>query len=385
MDNNSEKLNSALEKLKQNPNFDLETEKDEISPLLKIAASLFALPKNPIPTPLMNHRYASVKAKNFWFAWTHISRFATASTAVMLLVSAFTVTAYASYKSAPGQTLFVVKKSAEKLQLVLASNQDQKANLQVEITKKRLSEARMIFQNPTSNIKQEKAALTELTDQTRNAIEVINTITANNPTANNNHPLLSSLENITKEQQALLEDIKPGREINEAAGTALVALNENSAKISEIKQFIAIASNDPTLTKLSGDPNSVAVLGEISEITKDKITVENTTFTLNSQTVIKNAEGIILSPEVLKLKVKINISGNKDKDSLVAKHILITNQTANAPEVKSASTENASIEAAKPQTSTTSSSAIKQPEQIHNPNQVRANYLFEDPSPQYVK
>jgi len=384
MDNNTEKLNNALEELKQNPNFSLESDKTEISPLLEIAASLFALPKNPIPTPLMNHRYASAKAKNFWFACTHISRLAAASTAVMLLVSAFTVTGYASYKSGPGQTLFVVKKSAEKLQLVLAYNQDQKANLQVEITKKRLDEARIIFQNPTSNIEQEKAALTELTDQTRNAIEVVNTVTANNPKADNNHPLLSSLESITKEQQTLLKEIKPNSEINEAAGTALVALNENSAKISEIKQSIAIASNDQTLAKLSSDPNSVTVLGEISEISKEKITVEDTAFKLDSQTVIKNTEGVVLTPEALKLKLKINISGSKNKDSLFAKYILITDQTASLPEVKSASTENSETDETKPLASTTASSTIgKQP--VNNPNQAQGLYIFEDPSPQFVK
>lgn len=382
MDNNTEKLNNALEELKQNPNFSLKSDKTEISPLLEIAASLFALPKNPIPTPLMNHRYASVKAKNFWFAWTHISRLAAASTAVMLLISAFTVTGYASYKSGPGQTLFVVKKSAEKLQLVLAYNQDQKANLQVEITKKRLDEARIIFQNPTSNIQQEKAALTELTDQTRNAIEVVNTVTANNPKADNNHPLLTSLETITKEQQTLLKEIKPNSEINEAAGTALVALNENSAKISEIKQSIAIASNDQTLAKLNSDPDSVAVLGKISAISKTNVTVEKTAFSINLQTIIKNAEGKIITPESLKPETKVSVSGKKDGETLVAQDILVINEIGTEPEVKSAST----TPDIKPSASTTSTSAISEPAKpAINPNQAQGLYIFEDPSPQFVK
>lgn len=382
MDNNAEKLNTALEQLKKNPNFNLETDQAEISSLLKLSASLFNLPKNPVPTPLMNHRYATAKVKSLWYTWMHITRLAAASTTAMLLLSAFAVTGYATYNSAPGQTLFAVKKSAEKLQMVLAYNQNQKASLQIEITQKRLDEARTIFQNPTSNIQQEKAALAELTDQTRNAIEVVNTITANNPKADNNHPLLSSLETITKQQQNLLKEIKPSGEIDEAAGTALVALNKNSAKISEIKQSIAIASNDQTLAKLNGDPNSVAVLGKISSISKTGATVEKTTFSFDSQTVIKNAEGKIITSESLKPETKVSISGKKDGEILVAKDILVVNEIGTEPEVKSAST----TPDTKPSTSTTSSSTISEPvKPTVNPNQAQGSYIFEDPNPQFVK
>lgn len=382
MDNSAEKLNTALEQLRQNPNFNLGIGQAELSSLLKLSASLLVLPKNPVPTPLMNHRYAATKAKSFWFAWEHISRLAAASTAAMLLLSAFAVTGYAAYHSAPGQTLFAVKKSAEKLQMVLAYNQNQKASLQIEITQKRLNEARLILQNPSSNIEQEKAALTELTAQTSTAIEVINTVTANNPKGDNNHPLLSSMETITKQQQTLLKEIKPSGEINEAAGTALVALNKNSAKISEIKQSIAIASNDQTLAKLNSDPDSVAVLGKISAITKTNITVEKTAFAINSQTVIKNAEGKIITPESLKPETKVSVSGKKDGETLVAKDILVINELGTEPEVKSAST----TPDIKPFASTTSTSAISEPAKpTTNPNQAQGSYIFEDPNPQFVK
>ncbi|MFA5991582.1 MAG: DUF5667 domain-containing protein, partial [Candidatus Doudnabacteria bacterium] len=326
--------------------------------------------------------YATTKVKSLWFAWLHLSRLAAASTAAMLLLSAFAVTGYAAYNSAPGQTLFAVKKSAEKLQMVLAYNQNQKASLQIEITQKRLDEAREILQNPASNIEQEKAALTELTAQTNNAIEVINTVTTNNPKANDNHPLLSSLETITKQQQALLKEIKPNGEINEAAGTALVALNKNSAKISEIKQSIAIASNDQTLAKLNDDSDLVTVLGKISAISKTNLTVEKTAFTIGSQTVIKNASGEIITFESLKPETKISIPGKKDKETLVAKDILVINETGTEPEVKSAST----TPDIKPSASTTSTSAIAEPEKpVINPNQAQGSYIFEDPNPQFVK
>jgi hypothetical protein len=52
----------------------------------------------------------------------------------------------------------------------------------------------------------------------------------------------------------------------------------------------AIAANDQTLTKLNGDPNAVAVFGEISEITKEKIVVENNK-PENKKRIIKERDG----------------------------------------------------------------------------------------------
>lgn len=262
--------------------------KNELAPLLDISFSLLSLPKNSPPQPAMQRKYALVPSKGFWLTWIHVSKFAGVSMSLMLLLSAFTVTGYATLKSAPGQTLFQVKKSAEKLQLVLAYNQNQKANIQLQITQSRLNDAKQIFSDPNSNVEQEKAALSELSDQTSNAVAVVNTVAKNDPASDKNHPLVNSLESIAKEQQSLLSKIKPDSEIKIEANTALLSLNKNSAKISEIKSLVATASNDQALTTLKTNATSSpesSVKGASTEIA----TSTNQTATGSANTVLKKA------------------------------------------------------------------------------------------------
>ena len=272
--------------------------------------------------------------------------------------------------------------------MLLAYNQDQKANLQVALTQKRLDEAKQIFNNPNSNPGQEQAALQELSSQTSNAVATVNSATQSNPQSDSNHPLVNSLEAITKEQQSLLADIKPSSPVKADANSAQLALNQNSAKISEIKQFVAVASTDQALTKLNADPNSVAVLGEINQVSKDQITVEKTTFNITSGTVIKDSDGKVLNSEDLKQKIKVNVVGLKDKNNLIAQQILVTTITTastTTPEVKGESTSTILTTSDKNPTASSTifcNNPTKQ-ENDNNTNTAVGSYILEDPAPQF--
>ncbi|MBI5530287.1 MAG: hypothetical protein HY918_02190 [Candidatus Doudnabacteria bacterium] len=387
-----DKFNNAIELLKNGVSkeqalLDMPKEKDELSSLLDLSASLMNLPKNPVPTPLMQRKYILTPEKKLWFAWIHISKLATVSMSVMLLVSTLAVTGYAAYNSGPGQTLFAVKKSAEQVQLVLTYSQDEKANLQIEITKKRLDEAQKIFQDPTSNIEQEKAALSELANQTSTAIAVVNTVTQTSPKAQSNHPLIASLEDLTKKQQNLISAIKPNSEIQEAASGALTALNQSTAKISEIKESIAVAANEQTLAALAQDPNSVSVSGLINNISKDKITIDKTTFELSDKTIVKDSEGKVLPASQLLTAMNVSVSGIKSETKLVAKEIIINKDEANEPEVKSASTTITSTTTVGKNASTSTATVDEQKPSSTStdPSKATGSFIFEDPLPQYTR
>ena len=278
----------------------------------------------------MQRKYALAPAQNIWMAWLHISKFAGVSMSVMLLVSALTATGYEAYKSGPGQVLFPVKKVAEQTQVLLAYNQNDKAAIQVAIAQQRLSEAKAIFSDPNSNPQQQQAALSELTSQTSAAVAVVSNVAQSNPKATQSPPLLSSLENINSQQRNLLEQIKPNTQIAAAAGTALQSLNTDSATINQIKQTVAIAGKDQALAQLSANPNSVAVLGDISQVSSSQITVEKTTFTVNSQTTITDSDGNTIKLSDLKPKTKVNIVGLQNQSTLLAEQILLTSSDAAA-------------------------------------------------------
>jgi Domain of unknown function (DUF5667) len=377
--------------------------KNELNPLLDVSMVLFTVPKNIAPTPLMQRKYAAVPVKRFWLAWLHVSKFASVSVGIMLLVSALSVTAYQASTSIPGSPLFALKKGGENLQLILAQSQTQKASLQVAIAQQRLSDAQQIFNDPSSNTEQKTAALNELSAQTTSAVAEVNTVAATDPKSDASHPLLSSLDSIAKEQQNLLSAIKPDSQVTPAANSALVALGNDTAKLSAIKQTIAVASNDQeALAKLSSDPNSVAAFGTINQATGTKITVEQITFSITPQTTIEDSAGNNLLASDLEQGSKASVVGEKTGNLLVAQQIFITSTstdststaaTGSVPEVKSASTQVPNITASGSATSTFSASPIKKSTTsttthsviVNNTNTVTGSFIIEDPSPQFVK
>jgi Domain of unknown function (DUF5666)/Domain of unknown function (DUF5667) len=414
MNNLDEIYNQALEMLKKGSSKEeallkFAEYKNELAPLLDISSVLLSVPKNIVPTPLMRRQYAIVPAKRLWLAWLHISKFAGVSVGLMLLISALSVTVYQAESSTPGNALFALKKGGENLQLILSFSQSQKASLQVAIAQQRLSDAQQIFNDPASNEQQKTAALNELSAQTASAVAEVNTVAVSDPKSADSPPLLSSLDSITKQQKTLLTAIRPDSQIKTAANSALVALGSDTAKLSAIKQTIAVAANDQeALAKLSSDPNSIAAFGPITQASSSQITVEQITFAINSQTVIKDDSGGSLLPADLKDGDKASVVGEKNNNQLLAQQIFITNTSADStsteaaagePAVKSAITQTSNGLATATASSTLSSAGIKktasqnststQPDQgnfnssdANNTSTVTGTFIIETPAPQ---
>lgn len=385
MNNLEEKLNKALELIGQGLSeqevlLKFPDDSKELAPLLSISQSLFALPKNPVPTPLMQKKFALVPEKNLWFAWMHISKLASISVSVMLVFGAVAVTGLTAYNSEPGQTMFQVKKLAEKSQFLLAYNQDQKANIQLEITKKRLSEATAILNNPTSNPEQQKAAVDELASQADTAAEAVKTAAITDPKSSESQPLIQTLENINVQQKQLVENIKDDK----VKSLANNALNANSEKVSKIVEELTIASNEDDVASaiLPNDPNAITALGEISQISKTQITVEKTTFVITTQTVIKDSKGNKISTADLQPKMKISILGKKASDQILADQVLLVQTPESEGEVKSASTTTLTETEFVQTTSTTSNSGkidFQNPVLKPDPSQATAGFILEMP------
>jgi hypothetical protein len=399
MDNLDKIYNEALEMLKQGRSKQEVLLKHaqfskQLSPLLDISSLFISLPKNTPPTPAMQRKYIFISSKRAWLAWLHVSKFAAASMSLILLVSAFSVTGYAALRSGPGQTLFAVKKSAEKARLLLAYNQTDKANIQVAIAKQRLADAQEIFNNPQSNIEQKKAAITELTTQASTAISEVTTVTEKDPNSEKSHPLLNSLEEISNQQRTLLTQITPDKQITDVTSSALLSLNSDSKKITAIKEHVAIANNEQTLAKLTSDANSVAVLGQISKISDTQITVEKTTFNINSKTLIKDINGKTVEVSTLTPKTKVNVVGLQGFDSLIAQQILVTTGTETA--TTSTSTEGEvkgeNTQVASDRNATSVSISLKKAEKPSStgeslkadPSTATGSFILEDPTPLFT-
>ena len=358
--------------------------KTELAPLLNVSELLFTMPKNIVPTPLMQRKYALSKAKIFWLSWSHAFKFATATSSFVLVLSTLAVTGYAASQSLPGHSLFALKRAEEHAQLIFTLSPTAKANLQIALAQKRLDEAKQVFDNPSqNNPAQQTAALAELTSQTSDAVTAAASVAKTDPASQNNHPLLSSLQNLTDQQQTLLKQIKPDGQIKQAAQTALLALNNNTKQISEIKQSVAVAGNTAALAKINATSSDVSVLGVITKITEDQIVVEKNVFNVNSKTLIQDEGGNTLKFAALVLGQRVNIIGNQEGSALVAEQILAADSIAATSTAQTLlTTSNSSAAAIAKKTSTTTIDESTAPDSVKtDPNIATGGFIVEDPNP----
>lgn len=348
---------------------------NELSPLLKTTSQFLAVPKNIVPTPLMQRKYIKETPKAFY----HLSRFATFTLVVSFIVSGVVATGFAANQSSPGEALFAVKKTTEKLPLVFAISQDARASLEVHLTEKRFLEAQMILNDPSKNEEQKTAVLNELASQTSVAVLEVSQATKDNPNSESNQPLLSSLDKISKQQQELIKQIEPDSPITVAASKALETLNETPAQISEIKNTVAVADSDQALAVLGSKPDSVVVLGQITKIEDKQITVEKTVFTLTSETTIQNLRGASFSRSDLSKNLRVSVSGTKDKNNVLTATSIVITQTG---VVESETTTNTS---STPIIEPTRTPEAETPPTQTDANNASASYILEDPAPQFIE
>lgn len=349
----------------------------ELAPLLQISALLNNIPVNPVPTPFMQRKYEALTKKSLWLGFVHISRFAAVSVGLSLLTAGLVATGFAADQSAPGEALFAVKKTTEKIQLVLAQNQNARASLEIKIAQKRLQEAQAVLNNPSSDPELKTAVINELASQTKTAVEKVNTITTTNPTLDNNEPLLSSLDSITKEQQGLLKQIEQNSEVKILATKALESLSESSAQISEIKSKVAVADSEQTLAALNANQNSTVIVGEITKIDSKKITVEKTEFLLTKNTYIQNSEGQKLELTDLTKGQRVSVTGVKDDLNNITASFVVINQSNNGAVESASTTKPSTIEP-------TPTPALEKVEET-DPNITTGGFILEDPNPQFAQ
>jgi hypothetical protein len=375
--------------------------KTELEKFLQTSAHLLALPKNKIPTPSMQRKYLQVPVKTqAWFAWLHVSRFAGASVAAILLITGMATTAYGAMQSLPGQPLFSLKKTVEQIQLHFASNDIEKANLQMKITKERLADAQAVFSSPNTTSKQQVAVLNELTDQTNTALQVVKSATESSD-KQSSHPLADSLQAITHQQQDLLTKIDSGK--NTAVAIAGNVSDQDKA-IKQFRQMVATTNEQATIIALKPDPNAVIISGPISHIDAGVITIDKTSFTITSTTVFKDVSDQLIKITSLSAGGRVTVVGSKNASSspLIAKEILMADSaTTSDSQTQATSTPASQITATsssssatslkkvdptflKKVTSGTSTLDTAPPDDSQpNPSKAVGTFIPEDPSPQF--
>lgn len=264
-------FDKALSELKQGASVEeavlkCQPEQAELADSLLLAHKLSGMPKKTVPQPAMQRKYVLVPAKAVWYSWLHFSRLASISMSLALFLSAAAGTGYAAYYSMPGQALFAVKKTAENLQLQFATSPEKKISLQVEFSKKRLMDVEKILKNPESSPETAKAAVKELSEQTKNTLETVSSASKKDLDPQKTRTLVKTLETIAVDQEKLAKEAKTGT-------TKEIAANvEASAKT--INNYILIAANELEKSNIqSAKP----------DLENEKETASSTTTAINEQ------------------------------------------------------------------------------------------------------
>lgn len=354
-------LNNILEKKES------EQKAYEFFDLLEIAKLSYSVPTKTAPTAQRRQLYLEKESTFSFSKLFPTAKFAIFG-AILFFVGATAFTTFASF-SLPGQRLYSFKKAAEQIHVAFVTNSNNKAELQLNLAQKRLTEASEIINSNQKNPKITSAALEELAVQTKNTVQSFKTLVAQSGSEKNSQLPISRLDELTKSQEELIAKVKPEVQTKQATETALNNAKAVSKTLAEIKQLVA-ASQEQEIANLNGP---LVITGIVSSINNGELIVDKELFLINSKTEVKK-NGVIIEQNNIITKDKVTITGIRNSvGSLVATEIIVfpneqTKTEVNLPtEKKSSTAEN------------------KETKQIENSYQkTSTKFIPEDPSPQYV-
>jgi hypothetical protein len=351
----------------------------ELSPLLEIGEVALNIPTNLAPTPLRQRKYAE-KASFGWasqiFRW---ARFTAVPLALLMLVFGGQNLIQAMESSLPQDNLYPLKRTAEKIQVSFTRNSNKQANLQLELIQKRLHELQLASTN--NNPSQEAAALEELKDQTQQTFATVPQIAAATALATKDSSLLDSLVEINQQQKAVVSAImdKPQTETSGLATTALETAKKNGEALASLIATV----QEQTLVDLEGKV-SLTGLPHLS-LDKKRLLVEQTTFIIDQDTVILSADGEATTVDKIQSQSPVNVVGNKNGDTVLAKIISLVDSGTTKPEVKGNETTTPSptppvnsIPKKNEPRLAPPTNQTSQPQ--NNPNEVSTGFIAEPPS-----
>lgn len=153
---------------------------------------------------------------------------------IVIIVGLVNATAVAAKNSLPGETLYPIKRTVEKVELVLTVNEEKKTEKKIKHAENRLYEAQQIVEQkaPEENetLTEEESKIVEKT-----ITELVESTEEIASESENNKVLLEQVVLLTDEQEEILAEIKPKvtGETKEVVEDAIVAASESKVEAEE--------------------------------------------------------------------------------------------------------------------------------------------------------
>ncbi len=375
-------LDQALARLNQGESIESiaqHFQSEELVEMLKLAQTLNSIPVSKAPSPTMRHAYAQKvgvwqKLVNTFQTY----KLATIPLALAMLLVGGYGTIQASEDSLPGDRLYGVKISKEQLRLKLALDNEKKAEIHLELAKKRLSETKLVI--ALSNPDQEAIALDALAKQTEKTFEVTSQLAATKASQNDSS-LLNNLVALNKEKKTVIESAAKLPD-GEKLAKALDTIKETDKNLARL----IAAVNEQSLLDL---PNKISVTGIISNRSRTTVTVEKNAFIINPETIMMSQDGEPIT-ELGSLNGKIAVIGTRENNSLIAKKIIVLDPlavlpTPIAPTTTSVQGATTSTTTTPAQPTTPTEPVTPEPEDtsVQKPSQATTGFIVEPAESQY--
>ncbi len=217
---------------------------------------------------------------------------------VVAVIGLLNTTAVAAQNSLPGQTLYPVKRTVEKIELTLTLDQSKKSEVRLKHAEHRLTEAKTIVENTDVSENKEiqpdtaaviQQALNESADATAKVAEE----------STDNKDILKKVVELTDKQESVLTDIegKVSGDAKDAVSSALTAVSETKetaekslAQLEQNETEAAVTTTPTTTPQKNEDENSdktgdnpdrptstddnLNALGDLTATTSDEILPE---------------------------------------------------------------------------------------------------------------
>lgn len=324
----SDILDEVVRRAKAGSDFDMKNEHATlILKLARIPRKNLELPQYEIIKSRILHRIAEmrpVKKLGIKKAWNYFSqafKIGGAIAAVGLILTSLAVgTAVAALQSAPGDSIYPLKKVAENIQLKLIQDESGKADLQLKFATTRLEELQEILaKQQTGEISEDEAL--KAADKTVQELKTTATAAA------------SSAANVTTPKSTTVNKLADlNQKLRTAAiqseGTIKVEL-EKTLETTEISKELAIKNLERAGIKLEennpiilDEVNQVTAHGNLVAVTETSVSIGTAKFFLTKDTKFNNT-----TLKNLKVGMLIDITGEIKDNKTYALEISVAKET----------------------------------------------------------
>lgn len=187
-----------------------------------------------------------IKIARDWMGLNWVSvRVATIGIVVLSVLGGSITTVSASLQSLPGDFLFPIKRTTEKLQVAIAKDENSKTKLKMEFAGRRLEEAKKIMQNENTEKEAKEAKVVLAMANFKTQIDSIKEYMANVAPSEETESVSSSITELNTEAEKIAEANASGAPKQDATTTEVFPVADDAREAVNIKTLpIPIKSSE---------------------------------------------------------------------------------------------------------------------------------------------